>query len=57
MSQTAAPEVSLVLPVHQGEAFIAENVAAVARALDAIEGGYELIVVCDGCADATAERA
>lgn len=44
---------SLVLPVHNGAAFIAANVAAVIATLDASAIGFEVVVVSDGCSDAT----
>ena len=51
------PEVSLVLPVRDGEAFIAASLAEVVRTLDAFGRPYELIVVSDGSRDRTIEVA
>jgi dolichol-phosphate mannosyltransferase len=48
---------SLVTPVHNGEAFIEDSVRQILRALDRLGREFEVIVVCDGCADATASRA
>ena len=50
----ATPPVSLVIAAHDEEAVIAGKVRN-ARALDYPEA--EVIVACDGCTDATAERA
>lgn len=54
---TALPRLSLVLPVHQGEAFIADSIRAVIRELETLGDQFEVIVVTDGCRDATAEQA
>jgi glycosyltransferase involved in cell wall biosynthesis len=51
------PYLSLVTPVHNGAAFIEDSVRAMLRALDRLERPCELIVVCDGSTDGTAERA
>lgn len=48
---------SLILPVVQGEDYIAENVRIVVDALEALERPFEVIVVCDGSADQTPARA
>jgi cellulose synthase/poly-beta-1,6-N-acetylglucosamine synthase-like glycosyltransferase len=48
------PAVSLIVAAHDEEAVIAEKVRN-AIALDYPD--YEIIVACDGCTDATAERA
>jgi glycosyltransferase involved in cell wall biosynthesis len=50
-------EVSLVLPVRDGEAFIAASLAEVARTLDGLGRPYELIVVSDGSRDGTIDAA
>jgi glycosyltransferase involved in cell wall biosynthesis len=52
----ALPHVSLVVAAHDEQASIAAKVAN-ALALDYPRELIELIVACDGCADATAERA
>jgi glycosyltransferase involved in cell wall biosynthesis len=46
------PHLSLVTPVHNGAAYIAENVREILAALEAYGRPFELIVVCDGCRDA-----
>jgi glycosyltransferase involved in cell wall biosynthesis len=48
-----SPEISLVLPVRDGEAFIEASLAEVARTLEAFRRPYELIVVSDGSQDRT----
>jgi glycosyltransferase involved in cell wall biosynthesis len=48
---------SLVTPVHNGEAFIAESLRHMLRALETLDRPFEVIVVCDGCADRSAETA
>jgi glycosyltransferase involved in cell wall biosynthesis len=52
-----SPEISVVLPVRDGEAFIAANLAEVTRTLEAFGRPFELIVVSDGSADATVDAA
>ena len=52
-----APYLSLVTPVHNGAEFIQQSIAAILRALERLERPFELIVVCDGSSDGTAERA
>jgi glycosyltransferase involved in cell wall biosynthesis len=49
----ASPEISLVLPVRDGEAFIAASLAEVTRTLEAFRRPYEVIVVSDGSRDET----
>jgi glycosyltransferase involved in cell wall biosynthesis len=51
------PELSVVAPVFNGAAFIAENVEIIRRDLGAAGLRYELIVVSDGSVDETVERA
>jgi glycosyltransferase involved in cell wall biosynthesis len=48
---------SLVTPVHNGEAFIDESLRHMLDALDRLGRPFEVIVVCDGCADRSAEIA
>ena len=50
----SVPSLTLVIAAHDEEAVIAGKVAN-ARALD--YPGLEIVVACDGCTDATAERA
>jgi glycosyltransferase involved in cell wall biosynthesis len=51
------PYLSLVTPVHNGAAFIQDSVRTMLRALEQLERPFELIVVCDGSTDGTAELA
>jgi glycosyltransferase involved in cell wall biosynthesis len=51
------PYLSLVTPVHNGASFIEANIRAITTALERLERPFEVIVVCDGCSDPTAERA
>lgn len=44
---------SLVLPVHNGASFIARSIATVVATLEESGISFELVVVCDGCSDAT----
>jgi glycosyltransferase involved in cell wall biosynthesis len=48
---------SLVTPVHNGAAFIQDSLRAMLVTLDRLERPCELIVVCDGSTDRTAELA
>jgi glycosyltransferase involved in cell wall biosynthesis len=50
-------QLSVVTPVFNGAAFIAENVEIIRRDLAAADIPYELIVVSDGSVDETFERA
>src|SRR5512145_405379 len=51
------PHLSLVTPVYNGAAFIESSIGVMLRALERLERPFELIVVCDGSTDGTAERA
>ena len=51
------PQLSLILPAHNGAAFIEANLREVVRALEALEQPFEVIVVCDGSTDGTADCA
>lgn len=53
----AEPQISIVFPVHQGAGFIAANIRETLATLTAAGASFELIVVCDGCTDGTAEQA
>src|SRR4051794_18653566 len=48
---------SLVTPVHNGETFIEENLRSILRALERLGRPFEVIVVCDGCVDSSANYA
>ena len=52
-----SPYLSLVTPVHNGATFIEDSVNVMLRALEQLGRPFELIVVCDGSTDGTAERA
>ncbi len=52
-----APYLSVVTPVHNGAAFIQQTIAAMLRAFERLQRPFELIVVCDGSTDGTAEQA
>jgi glycosyltransferase involved in cell wall biosynthesis len=54
---TPDPYLSLVVPVHDGEAYLAHTVDVIAEALEALGQPYEVLVVCDGPRDATIEIA
>jgi glycosyltransferase involved in cell wall biosynthesis len=53
----ATPYVSLVTPMHNGAAFIEESLASILSSLDELGEPAELIVVCDGSTDGSAELA
>jgi glycosyltransferase involved in cell wall biosynthesis len=55
-SRATLPELSLIVAAHDEQSVIAAKVAD-ALALDYPRELLELIVACDGCSDATAERA
>lgn len=52
-----APHLSLILPAYNSSAYIEENTRLVVSSLEAIGWPFEVLVVCDGAADDTAERA
>jgi dolichol-phosphate mannosyltransferase len=54
---TELPYFSLVTPVYNGAAFIEKNLTEIIAALEGMDRPFEVIVVCDGSADDTAERA
>jgi glycosyltransferase involved in cell wall biosynthesis len=51
------PHLSLILPTYNGSGYIEENARAVLRALEALGRPFEVIVVCDGSSDGTADCA
>jgi glycosyltransferase involved in cell wall biosynthesis len=51
------PALSLVTPVYNGEAYIAESIRRILASLEALERPFELIVVCDGSTDGTVASA
>jgi glycosyltransferase involved in cell wall biosynthesis len=52
-----SPYLSVVTPVHNGANFIRGSIEAMLRAFEQLDRPFELIVVCDGSADGTAEQA
>src|SRR5436309_15550850 len=52
-----APYLSLVTPVRNGANFIEQNVCLMLDSLDQLGRPCEVIVVCDGSTDSSAERA
>lgn len=52
---TAHPDISIVIPVLNGEPFIAENLDRLSDALRSTRFSYEIIVVDDGSTDRTRE--
>lgn len=52
-----APYLSLVLPAYNSASFIEDNVRTVLQELEALGRPFEVIVVCDGSKDGTAECA
>jgi glycosyltransferase involved in cell wall biosynthesis len=51
------PYLSLVTPVHNGAAFIEENVRVILSSLEKLGRPFEVIIVCDGSTDGSAGRA
>jgi glycosyltransferase involved in cell wall biosynthesis len=58
MQATATPpQLTLIVPTHNGAAYIAPNLRDIALALEALEMPFELVLVCDGSSDGTAAAA
>lgn len=57
MPEDPIPRLTLILPTYNGAAYIAQNVHKIIRVLEALDGGFELLVVCDGSTDQTAAAA
>jgi glycosyltransferase involved in cell wall biosynthesis len=51
------PHLSLIVPVHQGALFLAASLSEILGTLTAMDGSFEVVVVCDGCTDRSAEVA
>jgi glycosyltransferase involved in cell wall biosynthesis len=54
---TAPPLLTLVLPAYNAASYIDDNVRQVLSDLDALGERFEVLVVCDGCTDATYDAA
>jgi glycosyltransferase involved in cell wall biosynthesis len=52
-----APRLSLIVPVYNGADQIAANLERIVGVLTEIERSFEVIVVCDGCTDSSADAA
>jgi glycosyltransferase involved in cell wall biosynthesis len=52
-----APHLSLILPAYNAADYIEENVCEVVRTLESIGRPFEVLLVCDGDGDGTADRA
>ena len=50
----AAPTLSLILPAYRAASDIAANVSEVIGVLERLEDPFEILVVCDGCAETRA---
>jgi dolichol-phosphate mannosyltransferase len=53
----SVPHLSLVVPVFNGEGHLAANLREIVAALERLERPFEVIVVCDGSTDNSAEAA
>lgn len=51
---TSTPLLSLIVPVYNGDAFVAESVRTIVRTLETLGSAFEVLVVCDGSTDRTA---
>jgi dolichol-phosphate mannosyltransferase len=51
------PHLSLVTPVHNGAPYIEQSLRTIVAALEELDRTFEVIVVCDGSSDRTAECA
>jgi glycosyltransferase involved in cell wall biosynthesis len=49
--------VSIITPVFNGESFIADSIRRIIATVEQATSLFEVIVVCDGCSDGTAEAA
>lgn len=49
--------VSVVMPVFNGESFISGAIVRMIETLEEVSPDFEIVVVCDGCTDATAAKA
>ena len=53
----SVPHLSLILPAYNSGSYIADSVRTVVQALEGLDGRFEVIVVCDGSTDGTADCA
>jgi dolichol-phosphate mannosyltransferase len=51
------PYLSLILPTYNGSAYVESSVREVVRTLEQLERPFEVLVVCDGSTDGTADCA
>jgi glycosyltransferase involved in cell wall biosynthesis len=54
---SSAPHLSLVVPVHNGAGYMERNLVTILDALESLDGSFEVIVVCDGSTDGSADKA
>jgi glycosyltransferase involved in cell wall biosynthesis len=47
------PELSLIVPAYNEEKRILSRIQSLVRYFDTVLGGYELLVIADGCTDKT----
>lgn len=52
-----SPELSIIIPAYQEEKRIGATISSLSTYLEKKHPGAEIIVVCDGCTDSTAEEA
>ncbi len=50
------PLLTLIVPVYNGDAYVAGNVRTIVRTLETLGAPFEVLVVCDGSTDRTAEE-
>ncbi len=48
------PLLTLIVPIYNGDAYVAENVRTIVRTLETLGEAFEVLVVCDGSTDCTA---
>jgi dolichol-phosphate mannosyltransferase len=48
------PLLTLIVPIYNGDKYVADNVRTIVRTLETLGAGFEVIVVCDGSTDSTA---
>jgi glycosyltransferase involved in cell wall biosynthesis len=51
----ARPLLTLIVPIYNGAPFAAENIRRIARTLEQLNDTFEVLVVCDGSTDGTAD--